>query len=216
MTRRRLDAETLELLHDEPELLAIAEAVRATQTPPAKRRHRHAAPALILSLAVVASLAIARLTFSGSDHLLPTVRAAAGSPAGLLQTTLVPATAGPTLRIEFDPRTRLARVTSQRKGVPPLHFDVPIRSPQVRGSRLPLLADAFVASYRQAVETGSVVSAPGPPGSGLRWVRVQPHGGRPYLVGLDSVSGAPRRLGQGSNGFRITLYFSAAAARQNG
>ena len=34
----RLDAEVIELLRDSPELLAIADAISATQAPPARRR----------------------------------------------------------------------------------------------------------------------------------------------------------------------------------
>ena len=74
----RLDAEVIELLRDSPELLAIADAISATQAPPARRRPatRLAAVAAVLGLAVALALVS---PWSGRGSLVDRALAAIGS-----------------------------------------------------------------------------------------------------------------------------------------
>jgi hypothetical protein len=74
----RLDAEVIELLRDSPELLAIADAISATQAPPTRRRPatRVAAVAAVLGLAVALALVS---PWSGRGSLVDRALAAIGS-----------------------------------------------------------------------------------------------------------------------------------------
>ena len=74
----RLDAEVIELLRDSPELLAIADAISATQTAPATRRRatRLAAVAAVLGVAVALALVS---PWSGRASLVDRALAAIGS-----------------------------------------------------------------------------------------------------------------------------------------
>ena len=76
----RLDAEVIELLRDSPELLAIADAISATQTAPATRRRatRLAAVAAVIGLAVALALVS---PWSGRGSLVDRALAAIGSGA---------------------------------------------------------------------------------------------------------------------------------------
>ena len=76
----RLDAEVIELLRDSPELLAIADAITATQAAPATRRRatRLAAVAAVLGLAVALALVS---PWSGRGSLVDRALAAIGSGA---------------------------------------------------------------------------------------------------------------------------------------
>lgn len=76
----RLDAEVIELLRDSPELLAIADAISATQTAPATRHRatRLAAVAAVLGLAVALALVS---PWSGRGSLVDRALAAIGSGA---------------------------------------------------------------------------------------------------------------------------------------
>jgi RNA polymerase sigma-70 factor (ECF subfamily) len=74
------DPEVLELLRDEPELLALADAVAATQSPPAHRRLR-TPPRLLAGVAAVAALVFALVLFlpgGGSNGILDRALAAIG------------------------------------------------------------------------------------------------------------------------------------------
>ena len=76
----RLDAEVIELLRDSPELLAIADAIAATQAAPATRRRatRLAAVAAVIGLAVALALVS---PWSGRGSLVDRALAAIGSGA---------------------------------------------------------------------------------------------------------------------------------------
>ena len=74
----RLDAEVIELLRDSPELLAIADAISATQTPPATRRRATRVVALAAVLGLVVALALVS-PWSGRGGLVDRALAAIGS-----------------------------------------------------------------------------------------------------------------------------------------
>lgn len=76
----RLDAEVIELLRDSPELLAIADAISATQSAPATRRRatRLAAMAVVIGLAVALALVS---PWGGRGSLVDRALAAIGSGA---------------------------------------------------------------------------------------------------------------------------------------
>jgi hypothetical protein len=74
----RLDAEVIELLRDSPELLAIADAISATQAPPATRGRATRLAALAAVIGLVVALALVS-PWSGRGGLVDRALAAIGS-----------------------------------------------------------------------------------------------------------------------------------------
>lgn len=172
------DFEVLELLADEPELLAIADAVAATQPSPRSRLRRHRLVGLAAVFAVVAAL-VALVPLSGDeDPFLSDALAAIGPrpvihariEARLPQNDVVDLATGraepQTVSLEFwydEPRRRL-RTVLRRGGVVVEEF-LETRTAAVSGGgpvhRLgqtgPALSPAltgFVTRYRDALRSG--------------------------------------------------------------
>lgn len=174
------DYEVVELLADEPELLAIADAVAATQPRPSGRRRwpRLAALAAVLAVAVTAALAL--MPQPGGEHpFLADALAAIGRgpvlhariEARLPETHVVELASGravpQTISIEYwfdESSTRLATVV-RRGGVPIARFlATPSRTVsdggpvRTTGPTAPALHPAlagFVTRYREALESGA-------------------------------------------------------------
>jgi hypothetical protein len=173
------DFEVVELLADEPELLAIADAVAATQPRQSGRRRRPRLTALVAAAVAVAA-ALALVPNRGDNRpLLADALAAIGSgpvvhariETRLPETRVVELATGravqQTISIEYwfdEPRARLATVV-RRGGLPFERFLAtlsgtvsgggPVRT---TGRSTPALDPAlagFVTRYREALESGA-------------------------------------------------------------
>jgi hypothetical protein len=207
------DAEVVELLAYEPELLAVADAVVATQ--PRKRRRR-LWPRLILlaaALAVAVGVVTALPNRGGNDALLSEALAAIGAgpvvhtriEARLPSTNVIHLATGraqpQTVTLEYwfdEPRGRLRTVVRRsgvvvdeilqtRRGTASRSRGV-FRSRGIGPELHPALA-GFVTRYRAALETGEarVVDEEELDGRSVVWLRLS---GRD-LVAVDAESYAP-------------------------
>jgi len=173
------DFEVVELLADEPELLAIADAVAATQPRPSGRRRRPRFAALAVAAAVVAS-ALAFLPNRGENQpLIAEALAAIGRgpvvhariETRLPETHVVELATGraapQTISIEYwfdEPRARLATVV-RRGGLPFERFLAtpsgtvsgggPVRTTGPAAPSLDPALAGFVTGYRDALASGA-------------------------------------------------------------
>ena len=220
---RRLDAETLDVLRDEPELLAIAEAVRATQ---GSRHHVLRSPRAALSVATAATAALGAaailwLGSSGSEGLLPRAQAAAGPSDAVLRMTFALSESHASLRIVMNPVANTAAVTVIHRGRVQNHASLdlaaddassPERVPFPVGRELIVVA----ATYREALRDGRAISATRPAGSKLSWLLVRVAPGFRYRVAIDPYTGAMRSVVIRSRAYRVLAYEDSAGARFNG
>lgn len=174
------DYEVVDLLADDPELLAIADAVAATQPRPGRRRRWPQLAALAAVVAVVVTTGLAVMPQRGGDHpFLADALAAIGRgpvlhariEARLPETHVIELATGravpQTISIEYwfdESSARLATVV-RRGGVPIARFLATpagtvsdAGSVRTIGSSLPSLHPAlagFVTRYREALESGA-------------------------------------------------------------
>jgi hypothetical protein len=117
MARTRLDHEVLELLADEPELLAIADAVAETQRP--RRRVRPAGVAAGIALVAAAVIAFAFWSGGGSNGISGnTAYAAIGGASRMLQISVVADERHVTLTYDRGHEQLTAATRGRRVGVP--------------------------------------------------------------------------------------------------
>lgn len=201
------DPEVLQLLRDEPELLAIADAIQATQTRP-RRVSRVPRPRLpVLVVAAAATLLLLMLVpLRGEDAgLLEQALAAVGTKPVVhlvartdsLEDTLVDLRTGratPTtieLEIWHDRRTGRQKVVTRRNGM--VIAEV-VES--MRVARLPAAVRVFVSGYRAALAEGTAR----PAGEGtiagrpVAFVEVPEAGGGTVEVALDREDYVPIRF----------------------
>jgi hypothetical protein len=200
MTRRRvqLDDELLELLADEPELLAIADAIVETQT----RRRRVRPVGLVAIGAGLACLLVLVLALwpdgKSSGIAVDTAVAAIGGQARLVS-------------VEIDDEAGAVSLSYDRS-LGRMTVAGPAPSVSVSSAQLPPAATAAVSGlsrrfgagigpavslvleYPGLVKSGHVRSIPAPPGRdpALRWVRYESSLGYPVEVGLARGSLVPR------------------------
>jgi hypothetical protein len=212
------DYEVVDLLADEPELLAIADAVAATQPPPSRHRRWPRLAALAAVVAVVVTAVLAVMPQRGGDHpFLADALAAIGRgpvlhariEARLPETHVVELATGravpQTISIEYwfdESSARLATVV-RRGGVPIARFLAtpsgtvsdggPVRT---TGSAAlhPALA-GFVTRYRVALESGAarVVDEGKLGGRDVVWLQVGA-GATRERVAVDAKSFTPISL----------------------
>jgi hypothetical protein len=221
------DAEVVELLRDEPALLAIADAIATTQRPPQRRRRRVPARLLVAAAAVALVLVAGQVQpwERGGDAIAARALAAVGHGPVLhaaIETEsetsavvdLVTGAAVPvTVRIEqwFDDERRLLRSVVRRDGVVvgetletptggTSTFGEIERPPGTRPALSPPLAE-FVTGYREALEMGAAwedgVGEIG--GAPVRWLSFAVRGGS-MRVAVEEASGRPLVLETGSPG----------------
>jgi hypothetical protein len=186
--RSRLDDEVLELLADEPELRAIADAFAETQV--RRRRVRPMGIAAAVALAAAAVIAFAAWPGDGSNGISGNVAyAAMGGGARVLQLHL--ATPHGVVSLSYDRRLGQLSATD---GGQPVHVPasaLPPRATAVAPRLTRFGADvglgvSLVVEYPELARTGKLddVSAP-PHGNGaLRWVSYRSGLGYVVEVGL--------------------------------
>jgi hypothetical protein len=210
--RTRLDDEVLELLADEPELRAIADAFAETQ---ARRRRRVRPVGLAAAAALVAAAALAFAFWSGGDS--PGIGdnaayAAIGGESRLLQiTTRVHARR---VTVSFD--RAVGQLTAYGRGRP-LRLPAAVLPPRAT-SLAPALRSQFGADvgpavslaveYPELARAGKLhaIAAPRGADEGLRWVSYRSALGYVVDVGLRVQDLYPARvLRAGSRTFvRVT------------
>lgn len=212
MTERRRpidDPEVLELLREEPELLAIADAIAATQR--AERRRRLPARALALAAVVATALVIVsvvELTGRGPSLAERALAAIGGGRVVHLvatreegQQTLVDlrdGTARPiriTVETWFDPESGEARTTTRRDGA--LVADSLSRAEARTPAQPPIPLDpaiaTFVQDYRDALARGEarIVRRSELDGVRVVWLVLSPSRGRTDEVALNEETNLP-------------------------
>ena len=210
------DREVLELLADEPELLAIADAVAATQPRPSQRRRRSRLVALAAALLVVAAfVALLPLRGDGEPLLGEALAAIGGGPvvharieARLPQNDVVDLATGrakpQTVSIEFwydEPRGRL-RTMLRRGGVVVEEFletrtqamsgSGPVRRIGEGGPSLSPALAGFVTRYRDALKSGDAEIAENGrlAGRDVTWLRLG-SGATRQRVAVDAETRTP-------------------------
>ena len=193
MTRRtRLDDELLELLGDDPELLAIADAVAETQRP--RRRVRPVGVGAFLAVAAAAAVAFGFWSSNGSSGVSGnTAYAASGGAQRILEMRL--GGAGRPLLLRYDrPHGRLV-VRDDGRSLSVAAADLPPRAQQLS----PALVQQFGASvgpaltllveYPARAKAGGLASVAAPVSGhrGLRWVSYRSSLGYDIEVGLNSL-----------------------------
>ncbi len=214
-----LPEEVIEALRDDPGLLAVADAIRATQ---GTRRPRTVAARFTLVAAVVAIAAVLALLAPWQAHGTDVIRRAAQAAGNgrLLQLTVK---TGRPVRVGIDPRSgRIVRavvVVSAIYDRQTMRLRAGVR---VTGGRQPLPAakalaatvSDFVVSYRRALDMrqAAVTRRSG----GLIWIRLKTT--RDIRdVGLDPKTYRPVRLrvaGAGSTGglvLDVVRFFSTGS-----
>ena len=210
------DFEVVELLADEPELLAIADAVAATQQPPPRRRRRPRLVALAAALVGVTAVVALVPKRGGNDSLLDDALAAIGPgpvvhariEARLPQNDVVDLATGraepQTVSLEFwydEPRRRL-RTVLRRGGVVVEEFletpgaavsgGGPVRRFGQSGPALSPALAGFVTRYRDALRSGDaeIVSNGRLDGREVTWLRLGSGAAR-QRVAVDAQTRAP-------------------------
>lgn len=181
------DREVLEELRDDPELLAIADAVVETQ-----RLRRVKPVGLLAGIAVAAAALFVLLLASpwngGGGGGFPDRAIAAidtQGPVTHLTTSLAsPGAEQLTAESFYDPRTRLLRVVTRDEGQ--VVSDFTTHATEDEFTTFPGLLDA-AAYYRTALATGEarVVGEGDWHGRSVYWVQLRKAGGFPLRVGLE-------------------------------
>jgi hypothetical protein len=212
--RTRLDQEILELLGDDPELLAIADAVAETQTPTQAHRRRVRPVGLVAvgALVCAAALAVAFWPGSGSSGISGnTAYAAVGGPTRTLEVRLVDGSTP--LRLSYDRlhgelsaigRDRTLRLPAA--GVPPAADTLAPSLERRYGADLgPVLS--LVTEYPGVAKTGhlDVIEAPSPAWKQLEWVRYRSTLGYDVEIGLKPVALLPIAVTRAGSGKVVRL-----------
>jgi hypothetical protein len=187
------DREVFEELRDDPELLAIADAVVETQ------RLRRIKPVGLLAGIAVAAVALFALVLAapwggdGGGGFPDQALAAIGTqgPVTHLTTSLdSPGAQSLTAESFYDPRTRLLRVVTRDEGS--VVSDFTTRATEDEFTTFPGLLDA-AAFYRTALANGQakVVGEGDWHGRPVSWVQLRKPGGFPLRIGLDRSTFRP-------------------------
>jgi hypothetical protein len=167
------DAELLELFEDEPELLAIADALQATRSAAAHRDRKR--PLLIAAALAGCAAVVAVVVFHGRTPTL-VEQAAAALPVGrMVETTLETSSSSQVVDLSsgsshpvavlvqswLDSSTGRMRVTTRRDGV--VVSDTVTRARQTVPTQVGLdeASLTFIRSYRGAVSEGSATPLAG-------------------------------------------------------
>ena len=189
MARTRLDDEVLELLADDPELRAIADAFAETQV-----RHRRVRPvgiAVGIALVAAAALAFAFWSGGGSSGISGnTAYAGIGGAARLLR---IEAATGPRpVALQYDRALGQLVATGRGRTVTIAAADLPpaatVLAPALRSAFGPeiALALSLLVEYPPLAKGGKLddVSPPAGGGAALRWVSYRSSLGYVVEVGL--------------------------------
>jgi hypothetical protein len=207
MTARvRLDPEVLELLADEPELLALADAFVETQKP----RHRIRPVGLVAGVAAVAAVValVFALAPSGKSHgvSVDTAVAAVGGEVRFVQLRLDQST--PKVTFAYDRLQHRLTVRGDARTLRISAAQLPTSGARLTrdfgASALP--AASFLAEYSARARSGSLRPISTPPGQSptLEWVSYDSSLGSTIEVGLQPGSLSPRvLLTRGSTALRI-------------
>jgi hypothetical protein len=188
------DREVLELLRDEPELLAIADAVAETERPSALL-----SPARWLAAVALAAVALFALVLAapwdrgGGGGVLDRALAAIGTkgPVTHLTTRLDSPAAEPlTAESFYEPRTHLLRVVTRDEGR--IVSDFTTKATEDQFTTFPGLLDT-VAFYRAALANGQakVVGTGDWHGRPVYWVELEKGGGFQLRIGIDRSTYRP-------------------------
>lgn len=192
------DPEILELFQDEPELLAVVDAIAATQTPPRR------VVVLVAAVAGIAALTVALMPFQfGGRGLNDRALAAVGTGrvVHLIATRMEPERAIIDLdsRLEtpgmlaleswFDSTSGDLRTTTRRDGQ--TVADTLVREGAAEG--VDPVVTGFVRGYREALERGEleVVRRDRLDGEDVIWVRLALPGAQRAEIALDSNTDLP-------------------------
>jgi hypothetical protein len=216
--RTRLDDEILDLLGDDPELLAIADAVAETQTQTHRRRVRPVRLLAVAALACVAALAIAFWPGGGSSGISGNVAyAAVGGQTRTLEVRLLDGSKP--LRLSYDRlhgelsaigRDRTLRLPAA--GLPPAADTLAPSLARLYGADLgPVLS--LVTEYPGVAKSGHLdeIAAPSAAWKQLEWVRYRSTLGYDVEIGLKPVALLPiavTRKGSGKVVRLIDVYSS--------
>jgi hypothetical protein len=187
--RTRLDEEVLALLADDPELLAIADAIAETQTP--RRRVRPFGLAAAVAIAAVAAIAFVAWPGGGSSGISgDRAYAAIGGQTRTLEVRV--AHGAGKLLLRYDRRQgRLSAIEPGRTldlveaSLPPVASRLAAPLARRYGAGFgPVLS--LVSEYPGIAKSGhlQVVSAPSAAWKRYRWVRYRSSLGYPVEVGL--------------------------------
>ena len=196
--RTRLDDEVLELLADEPELLAIADALAETQ---ARRRRRRVRPvALAAAAALIAAFALALAFWPGGGSSDNSAYAAMGGESRMLRITMRVDARRVTLRYD----RALGQLTAFGRGRP-LHLSAAALPPRATslapalGAQLGAgvgVAVSLAVEYPELAKAGKLHTIDAPPGAdaGLHWVSYRSALGYVVDVGLRVQDMYPARV----------------------
>jgi hypothetical protein len=186
--RSRLDDEVLDLLADEPELRAIADAIVETQV----RRRRVRPIGVVAAVALVAAVVIAFAAWpGGGSHGISgnVAYAAMGGEARVLQLRLE--TSGAVLHLRYDRQLGQLSVTGQGETV---QVPAPALPPQATTLAAALarfgddigLGVSLLVEYPERAKSGKLERASPPPrgSKALRWVSYRSSLGYVVEVGL--------------------------------
>lgn len=198
------DPEVLELFQEEPELLAIVDAIHATQAP---RRRRVSRPVLVAVSAVAALIVVALIPwqFRGAD-LTERALAAIGDARVVHLVASRPeqdqvvvdletgSESAMTLELEswFDTESGKLRTVTRRQGV--VVADTFTRKGAGAAAPVDPVVATFVRGYRSALGQGEleVVRRGRLDGDEVVWVRASLPGARRDEVALDATTHLPR------------------------
>jgi hypothetical protein len=216
MARTRLDDEVLDLLADDPELRAIADAFAETQAP--RRRVRPVGILVGVALVAAAALAFAFWSGGGSSGISGnTAYAGIGGAARLLRIEVV---AGPRhVSLQYDRAHARLAATGQGRTVRVTAANLPpaatTLAPALRSGFGPdiALALSLLVEYPPLAKDGKLddVSRPPAGGAALRWVSYRSALGYVVEVGLRPGVLKPLVVERAGSGTPVrVLMFSAS------
>jgi hypothetical protein len=188
------DSEVLEALRDEPELLAIADAVAETERPSALLSPvRWFAAVALAAVALFALVLAAPWDRGGGGGVLDRALAAVNEkgPVAHMTTRLsIPGAEALTAESYYDPNRRLLRVLTEDGGR--VVSDFTTHAYEDEFTTFPGLLDA-AAFYRTALENGGakVVGKGEWQGRPVYWVALERGGGFQFRIGIDRRSYEP-------------------------
>jgi hypothetical protein len=188
------DREVLDLLRDEPELLALADAVADTARPSALLSPvRWLAALALAAVALFALVLAAPWDRGGGGGVLDRALAAVDTsgPVTHLTTRLdVPGAEPLTAESFYDPRSHLLRVVTRDDGA--IVSDFTTKATEDQFTTFPGLLDT-VSFYRTALRNGQakVVGQGRWHGRHVYWVELRKGGGLQLRIGLDRASYRP-------------------------
>ena len=188
------DREVLELLREEPELLAIADAVAETERPSSLLGPvRWLAAVALAAVALFALVLAAPWDRGGGGGVLDRALAAINTqgPVTHLTTRLdVPGAEPLTAESFYEPHSHLVRVVTRDNGV--IVSDFTTKATEDQFTTFPGLLDA-VSYYRTALRNGQakVVGQGRWHGRRVYWVELEKGGGLQLRIGVDRASYRP-------------------------